>query len=330
LKRKEINEYGFDNHFNMLSKDGNINNGTLIKGLKIDWIAHHKYISNTPYGALIIEQFFFDWKKYYISSSWVKKVKETTVDYLSTGTITNTTTLEYDNLYEHTFVSAAKSLNSTLGTNETKYFYPQDSEMSSKPLMNDLKAINKIDTPIVTQTFKNTQKLSEQEMVFAKDATTANLPFLKTVLVSKGIQNMETVLTYNSYDTKGNVTQYTQENGVPVSIVWGYNNTIVVAKVEGVAYSSIQLSLITAIQTATDSATATEAQVITALNALRSSLPNAMVTTYTHKPLIGVSTVTDPKGNTQTYHYDGFNRLQFVKDHQGNILTENKYNYRPQ
>jgi YD repeat-containing protein len=90
--------------------------------------------------------------------------------------------------------------------------------------------------------------------------------------------------------------------------------------------------LITAIQTATDSPNSNEAQVIDALNALRTStdanLQKAMITTYTYNPLIGISTVTDPKGDTQTYHYDEFNRLQFVKDSEDNILSENAYHYR--
>jgi hypothetical protein len=53
-----------------------------------------------------------------------------------------------------------------------------------------------------------------------------------------------------------------------------------------------------------------------------------MITTITYKPLIGVSTITDTKGDKQTYHYDSFNRLQFVKDSSGNILSENEYHYK--
>ena len=67
---------------------------------------------------------------------------------------------------------------------------------------------------------------------------------------------------------------------------------------------------------------------LAALNALRTNLPGAMVTTYTYKPLIGVSTITDAKGDQITYSYDSFNRLQFVKDKSGNILSENQYNYK--
>jgi uncharacterized protein RhaS with RHS repeats len=53
-----------------------------------------------------------------------------------------------------------------------------------------------------------------------------------------------------------------------------------------------------------------------------------MVTTYTYLPLVGVSTITDPKGDIITYSYDSFGRLEFVKDKSGNILSENQYNYK--
>lgn len=66
------------------------------------------------------------------------------------------------------------------------------------------------------------------------------------------------------------------------------------------------------------------------LNGLRASLPGAMVTTYTHDPMIGVTSMTDPKGYTVYYEYDVFDRLKQVKDADGKILSENQYHYKGQ
>jgi YD repeat-containing protein len=74
--------------------------------------------------------------------------------------------------------------------------------------------------------------------------------------------------------------------------------------------------------------TGTEAALLTSLTALRNALADKMVTTYTYLPLIGVSTITDAKGDKMTYMYDAFRRLDHVKDNAGNIISENQYNYK--
>ena len=77
---------------------------------------------------------------------------------------------------------------------------------------------------------------------------------------------------------------------------------------------------------------ASETALRSALDSLRShpELSGAMVTTYTYDPLVGVTSITDPRGRTTYYEYDEFNRLRQARDQEGHILSQNAYHYRTQ
>ena len=118
--------------------------------------------------------------------------------------------------------------------------------------------------------------------------------------------------------------QYTPEGGVPTAIIWGYNKEYPIAKVENATYSQVS-SYVTPLQTSSNNGTLTQAS----FASLRSNLPNAMITAYTYNPLIGVSSIASPNGDKTTYEYDNFGRLKAVRDKDGNLLSENEYNFRP-
>lgn len=124
---------------------------------------------------------------------------------------------------------------------------------------------------------------------------------------------------YNSYDAKGNLTEYTRQDGTVVSLVWGYNYQKPVAEVVGVPFSTVSSKInYTSIQSMTGAA------LQNALDALRSGT-TGLVTTYTWYPSRGVASVTDPSGITTTYSYDGFGRLTKVVDAEGNTLDSYTY-----
>lgn len=231
------------------------------------------------------------------------------------------------------FLTTKEGIVSNGDSNKVQYFYPQDTQITtSEPFMNNLITNNILATPIYTQVYRNTENIAEEKIVYANDATTNNIPMPKYVYAKKNgtnaVSTLEKKITYDLYDDKGNLVQYTLANGTPVTLVWGYNKTLLIAKIENATYTSVT-SLITAAQTASN--TGTESALITSLSSLRNNalLANAFVTSYTYIPLKGISTATDPKGYIMYYYYDGNGRLIYVKDAAGNYIKENQYNYKP-
>ncbi len=211
---------------------------------------------------------------------------------------------------------------------ETKYFYAKDTEMASEPLRYELLAKNMVGLPLREESYRGGNKLSEKRTQYGSfPSSTANQPNIlpQYVYAKKGNvvpDQLEKKVTYDSYSAFGNLTQYTIENGIPVSIIWGYSQTLPIAKIENATNAQVASAL-----GVSDLYSINETN-LAAINALRNALPNAMVTTYTYIPLVGISTITDPKGDTATYTYDSFGRLESVRDGKGLILSENQYNYK--
>lgn len=150
----------------------------------------------------------------------------------------------------------------------------------------------------------------------------------QTVLLKKGSGlNFQETLKVLNYDSEGNVLEFKSKEGKSMSLIWGYNKTKIIAKIENASYSEVS-SYVSNLQNLSN--TGTEANLISALNNLRTALPASMVTTYTYKPLFGVSTITDSRGDVRTYTYDSQGRLKFVKDAKGNLISENQYHYKNQ
>lgn len=170
------------------------------------------------------------------------------------------------------------------------------------------------------------------------DTKTGGLALPYKVL-SRDLQSEDTMHTgveYTKYDSiNGNLLEYKIKGLTPVAIIWGYNNTQPIAKIEGAKYSDISTTLIDAIVTASDTDAGAalnndESALLAALDSFRnnSTLSGFQITTYTYDPLIGVRSITPPSGVREYYFYDNANRLEYVKDVNGNILKEFKYNYK--
>lgn len=159
---------------------------------------------------------------------------------------------------------------------------------------------------------------------------------VEKVLESKSTSDFHSKIDVQIYDSDRNILELKQSNGVPVSYIYGYNNSQPVAQLVGVSYSEISPTLLGDIHSKSNldndschgSVSCNETNLRTELNKLRQAFPDSQITTYTYNPLIGVTSVTDPRGQTSYYDYDNFNRLKAVRDSAGNLLEETTYNYK--
>jgi hypothetical protein len=278
----------------------------------------------------------------HLTGAWVQGYKKyfnpyserviTTKEYLTSGTIESNLTNNFTSPKHLQLTSQVAT--TTTGTITTKYQYPPDLLGSGKPYMQELTEANRVSEPVTTETLRNGDGLSNKqisytETLYGKGTNTSQFVLPVEIKANKGGFALETQLTYDRYDDKGNLLQYTLGNGVgtPVSIIWGYNRQYAVAKIEGAAYSELS-SYVSNLQSLSDNSSTTEVQMIGALNNLRSQLPNASVTTYTYKPLVGVSTITAPNGITEYYFYDSAGRLQQIQDKDKKVLKTFEYHYK--
>ncbi|WP_294287206.1 hypothetical protein [uncultured Chryseobacterium sp.] len=298
------------------------------------------YIYNTSDGPIPNISYTF-YQNYFGYS----KLNETLSKEYINGSILNTkvnTTYEPN---QHHQPILKKVTHPDLTFSETTYSYAHE---KNNQLMI---AKNMTGIPLETTTTQTiggvTKTLGKTETIYPASLPTSQAGNLVLPLssVSYNVLNnaSSTEATYDKYDDKGNLLQYTGKDGIPVSIIWGYSKTQPIAKVEGMTYDQLMAAVsIAGIVTASDNDEADPAKEGLLLDALSSfrkepALSGKPVSTYTYDPLIGVTSITPPSGVRQSYTYDAAGRLKEgkvrSKDNSGSYInkkvSENNYNYKP-
>jgi hypothetical protein len=239
----------------------------------------------------------------------------------------------------HNFLTKKMHYTSVGDSITTKSFYPQDKPQLvglsdvAKKAIDSLISQHRVSIPIQSESYKNGNLLSKQRTNY-KDWGNGNiLPEL--IQTTKGTSSLEDRIVFQDYYDNGNLKEVSKKDGSSIVYIWGYNQTQPIAKIENATSTDIPQNVYTDIVDASnaDINETTENTLRTQLAKLRNTgvcpnLSDAIITTFTYDPLIGVTSVTDPRSRVMYYLYNSFNRLQYVKDHEGNILSENQYNYK--
>jgi len=106
--------------------------------------------------------------------------------------------------------------------------------------------------------------------------------------------------------TYGNLVEQSLEGGVPTSYLWGFNGNRPIAQVVGESYNAIQN---------------------TAIGQLRTSFPDALITTYEYNDRLQLAKILAPDGIKLHYNYDKLGRLTETQDDDNALLQLIQYNY---
>ena len=237
----------------------------------------------------------------------------------SAKVLEQSSTPEYSSKYFQNKVTMISSEGDTLETFTT---YPDDVTLSgiAETARQALVTQNRIAVPL--QVIKKNN--SVQTQIFQnnyKEFTTGKV-FENTIEYARAANTKEVRVQFNKFDSAGNLLEQQKAGDVQEVYLWGYRGMYPVAKVLNTTYD-VAITYVT--QSVLDNP-ASDASLQTHLNNLR-SIPGAMVTTYTYKPLVGLTSETDAAGRTTFYEYDFFNRLSVVRDQDGYVRKKICYNY---
>jgi YD repeat-containing protein len=200
-----------------------------------------------------------------------------------------------------------ETLSSPTGVLTTvEYLYPNDLNGST---MNTLTQANRVNKPVeIKQTTNNAVSRTVHNYALFN-----NIPQISNIMTNTGTnRELETRIVYHQYDNYGNPQHISKDGTEQVIYLWGYKGQYPIAEIRGVTYSDVIANIsettLKAIA-ARDQPTSTD---FTNINNLRTQLPNAEVTTYTYKRLVGVQSVIDPRNVSTNYNYDAFGRLQGI------------------
>ena len=167
----------------------------------------------------------------------------------------------------------------------------------------------------------------KEKLTYSFNATKADMLHLTRIDGSVAGGTLQTSETFTYSDTDGTLVGTAKNTADKMAYLWSYDHTCPVAVIDGASYSEVESWVGSSfVKTLSSAKTGIESH----LSQLRTMLKDkgVMLTTYTYRPLVGITSQTGPTGEKITYEYDGFNRLTRVTDHNGKVIETYSYTYR--
>lgn len=274
-------------------------------------------ICNDPNSTCLQLQYStFETRQTYAQGRVGSPYLQTSLQYYNGQAFKKQTLYDYDPAIDY-LMRSSKTTTSIGDTLTTIYKYPKDYNTT---VYNDMVDQNRLNTVIKTELENDDgSTLATKETTFKEWYTNIFKPeYIKT---SKGSSTPLNRIQIHSYYPSGNPKEVSMSEGSKTTYLWGYSDKYPIAKIQNASYAQVLSALGGSFNAGSGGLTSTQN------NNLR-TISGALVTTYAYTPLVGTTTVTDPRGIATNYIYDEFNRLKNIKDDDLKLIEEYLYNYK--
>ena len=279
------------------------------------------------------------WRYPYILSR-VELAKATTTEFCPNGkTIVRTKDYSYNpKNHQVSLIDENTSLSNQIQRTRIKYSVDDDKckvMVNSYHRLNDVVETKKILVENGKENCVSTQRTTYNGGLYS-------LPISSSTSVGNAPLEIRAKYTYDN----GCNVRSVMIDGKETIYIWSYNSQYPIAKIEGLTFADIRnaigqiensqypkempitdraLRALDEMRSETD-----QNKISTFITTIRKKVNElgGYITTYTYKPLVGITSETLPNGMKTTYKYDGFGRLTKVLDHNGSVISTNSYNYK--
>lgn len=300
-------------------------------------------VKQSSFGCILPTNTFFGYPPigHYSNFSYSNKLmsveaKEFLSPTLANNVSTTTTTYEYGTTLKGLPIKV-QTLDSKGNTQIVEYKYVLPTEVYSETFptanLNAFSFMNSNNVKAIPVEVINKYKIgTNPDKIIDRTATLYKLHngafVVDKVVKAKANGLYKSEVEYSLYDSDFNLLEVTFGGQIKKSFIYGYDNKILIAELNNTSYSSIPSGTITNLKSLSDNVVDETSmnQFQTALIALRSSLPNSFISSSVYDKYKQLRISTDARNYSIYNTYDECKRLKFVKDTNGNILEEFKYN----
>lgn len=304
-----------------------------IQGLKINQYFHISGFNNREVVRknlfvstnLMDETYYAD---YYITIGKDELIR-TEEEVFSSDLSSSTKTITEYYYNDRSMLTETKVSNSNQSVHQTSTEYVADVPKAGRNTIVEKMYDNNLLNYVVRKTDKVGDTVKETLKVDYRD-----LYQIGTISSQRNGGKEEVRIVYHNYDNYNNPIYITKDDAAKIVYLWGYLGQYPIAEIRNATYTEVETAVKSAFGvtninelSSKDFKDSDQVTLISKFKLLRehASLKNAMVTGYTYKPLVGMTSVTDPSGKTTYYEYDNFSRLKLIRNHEGDTTKLFEY-----